>query len=294
MPSICFLVATAGTPHNDNAARLPRAFAAHGWHVTSADHDEVRITSGQPALADGRALERFDLVWILGLGRRASFLDRMQMLTRLPAERFVVAPRALLELHAKYALATGPLAVHHPETFASADPHALADLVARGGDWIAKPPGASFGRQVYRLRAGDPNVRVILDALTGHDGSQYALLQRYVPEIERGETRVIVAGGEIVGAYLRRPVADHRANLAADAHAERKSLAPDERALAQRCADWLATEGVAFAAIDLAGRWIVEFNIANPGGLGTLERLEDIDFAPAVVAAIARARRLAP
>lgn len=293
MPTICFLLATAGTPHNDNAVRLPRAFAARGWHVTCADHDDVCIAAGRPTLADGHALEAFDLVWILGLGRRSSFLDRMQMLTRLPGERFVVTPRALLELHAKYSLATGPLAAHHPETFASADPDALAALVARGGDWIAKPPGASFGRQVYRLQAGDPNVRVILDALTGHDSSQYALLQRYVPEIENGETRVIVAGGEIVGAYLRRPVADHRANLAADAHAERKSLAPDERALAQRCADWLATEGVAFAAIDLAGRWIVEFNIANPGGLGTLERLEGVDFASTVVGAIARGRGIA-
>jgi glutathione synthase len=286
LPAICFLVATTGTPHNDNAVRLPAAFAARGWTVRTADHDAVRLDCDRLVLEDGTELRAFDRLWILGLGRRSSFLDRMQMLAFLPAEQFVTTPQALLELHGKYALPLGPLAQHHPESYASNDPRRLAALVARGGEWIAKPPGASFGRGVYRLHADDPNLRVVLDALTGHDGSQYALLQRYVPEIERGETRVLVAGGEPIAAYLRQPVADHRANLAADAHAEPIELKGDTRELAQRCAAWLATRGVGFAAVDIAFPWIVEFNVANPGGLGTLARLTGVDYAPAVAAAV--------
>jgi glutathione synthase len=287
VPAICFLVATQGTPHNDNAVRLPAAFRTRGWDVRTADHDAVCLDRGRLVLDEGVDLSAFDRIWILGLGRRTSFLDRMQMLATLPSARFVVTPQALLELHAKYAVPLGPLAASHPETHASNDPRRLARIVERGGDWIAKPPGASFGREVYRLRTGDPNLHVVLDALTGHDGSQYALLQRYVPEIERGETRVIVAGGEVIAAYLRRPVADHRANLAADAQAEPVSLDANERTLAQRCALWLVARGVAFAAVDIAWPWIVEFNVANPGGLATLERLTGVDYAPAVAAAIA-------
>jgi glutathione synthase len=289
LPSICFFVATTGAPRNDNARRLPAAFAARGFDVVVVDHDTIAVDRGRIVCGDATDLASFDLLWPLGLGRQSTFLDRMQLLALLPAAKYVVRPHALLTLHAKYALPLGPLAEHHPETHASPDPERLAAIVERGGEWIAKPPGASFGRDVYRLRADDPNLRVVLDSLTGHDRSRYAIVQRFVPEIGRGEKRVLVAGGTLIGCYLRRPGPDHRANLAADARAERSTLDANEVALAQRCADWLAGHGVHFAAVDLAYPWIVEFNIANPGGLETIERLGSVDLAPVAAAAITRA-----
>jgi len=286
VPSICFFIAAGGESRNDNHRRLPAAFASAGWRVHAVDHEDLCLHGNVVTLADGTALDDFDLIWPIGLGHRETFLDRMQILSRLPPQKFAVAPTALLGLHAKYALPLGALSQHHPETHASRDSELLAALVAKGGEWIAKPPASSFGRDVYRLRHGDPNLRVILSALTGHDGSRYCLLQRYVPEIENGETRVLIAGGRIIAAYLRRPHSDHRANLATHALAETTALSADERTLAQACAEWLAAEGVHWAAVDIAHPWIIEFNIANPGGLETIERLTGIDHSRDVVAAM--------
>lgn len=289
MPSICFLTSTKGAPRNDNHRRLPDAWATAGWHVTRADHDDVRMTATGICLApDDAPLDRYDLIWPIGLGARDTFLDRMQLLLTLDARRFVVSPTALLTHHAKYSLALGPLAQHHPPTYASCDPLWLRGIIARGGEWIVKPPAASYGRDVYRVNANDPNVGVILDALTGHDGSRYCLLQRYLSEIERGETRVLLAEGEVIGAYLRRPGADHRVNLALDGRAETAELSHDETVLAIAVARQLLEHGVHFVAVDLAYPWIVEFNLANPGGLETIERLTGENLAPRVVAAIAR------
>ena len=292
MPSICFLTSTRGVPRNDNHRRLPDAWAAAGWDVTRADHDDVRLSSCGVCIAPHDApLDRFDLIWPIGLGARDSFLDRMQLLQLLDPRRFVTSPSALMMHHAKYSLALGPLAPHHPPTYASRDTAWLRAIIESGGDWIAKPPAASFGRDVYRLRADDANLDVILDALTGHDGSSYCLVQRYVPEIERGETRVLLAAGEVIGAYLRRPGADHRVNLALDGHAEIVSLTPDVSNLATLAANHLIEHGIRFVAIDIAYPWIVEFNLANPGGLETIERLTGDNLAPRVVSAIARAAR---
>ena len=44
--------------------------------------------------------------------------------------------------------------------------------------------------------------------------------------------------------------------------------------------------GAGFAAIDLVGERLMEVNVANPGGLGTLASIGAGDFGPAVVAAI--------
>ena len=127
---------------------------------------------------------------------------------------------------------------------------------------------------------------MILDSLTGHDGSSYCLLQRYVPEIERGETRVLLANGEVIGAYLRRPGSDHRVNLSLDGRAETVSLGETKRSSQSLAARHLLEHGIRFVAVDIAHPWIVEFNLANPGGLETIERLTGDNLAPAVVEAI--------
>ena len=290
MPSICFLTSTRGVARNDNHRRLPEAWTVAGWEVTRADHDDVRLDRRGICVGE-TSLENFDLIWPVGLGVRESFLDRMQLLSTIDEQRFVTSPRALLMHHAKYSIALGDLASHHPETFASRDPRWLKQRVLGGGDWIAKPSAASFGRDVYRLRADDPNLDVILDALTGYDASRYCLLQRYVPEIERGETRVLLAAGECIGAYVRRSGTDHRVNLSGGGRADPATLSNDELALATSAARSLLAQGVRFVAIDIAYPWIIEFNIANPGGLETIERLTGEDLTPRVVAAIARTIR---
>ncbi len=287
MPSICFLTSTRGTPRNDNHRRLPAAWSAAGWDVTTADHDDVGLGERGVCIAGDVALAGFDLIWPIGLGARDTFLDRMQLLATLDPDRFVTRPQALLAHHSKYSLAVGDLARHHPKTYASRDPAWLSQIVEAGGDWIAKPPAASFGREVYRLHANDPNLRVILEALTGHDRSRYCLLQRYVEEIERGELRVLVADGCVIGAYRRTPGLDHRVNLSGDGRAEVAHPSGPELELARMAAETLSGQGIGYAAIDIAYPWIIEFNVANPGGLETLERLTGEDLAPRVVAPLA-------
>jgi len=292
MPSICFLTSNRGAPRNDNHRRLPDAFAAAGWDVVRADHDDVRLSRAGVSLApDDAPLDRFDLIWPIGLGVRESFFDRMQLLLTLDQRRFVTSAHALMMHHAKYSLALGPLSKHHPQTFASHDADWLRAIIASGGDWIVKPPAASFGRDVYRVSANDPNLDVILDSLTGQDGSRYCLLQRYIPEIERGETRVLLANGDVIGAYLRRPGSDHRVNLSLDGRAESVDLGDKERSLAVAAARHLLDHGIRFVAVDIAHPWIVEFNLANPGGLETIERLTGENLAPRVVTAIEKGVR---
>jgi glutathione synthase len=298
MPSICFVtarrdVASPAAARNDNHERLPRAFAAAGWRVHLADPHDIRLAGSAVVLA-GQPLDRpaipmsdFDLVWILGFGPRDSFLDRVQLLQSVAAGRFVNSPAALLELHAKYHLPLSELASHHPQTYASCDPQWLLGIIESGGEWVLKPPATSFGRSVFRVTRADPNVRVILEQLTGFDGGRYCLLQRFVPEIERGEKRILVANGTIVGAYLRLPGGDHRVNLAGDGQSEVTTLSDEERGLALRAAAALGERGVRFAAIDIAGSWLIEFNLVNPGGLLTIERLTGQDLAPTVVEALA-------
>jgi glutathione synthase len=171
-----------------------------------------------------------------------------------------------------------------PETYASADPGYLKAQLSRGGDWVVKPSAGSFGRDVARIGPG-PGGEAAIDRMTNH-GTRYCLLQRYVGEIEQGEKRTLVAGGQVIGSYLRLPGRDLRANLASGGSPHPTVLTADELDLVGTLAHDLAGRGVGFAAVDTAYPWLIEVNLANPGGLATLESLSGLDPTPAVVGAV--------
>ena len=281
MKRIAFLNAS-GDSANDNRERLPAAFEAAGWRAALLFHESLELTEDGMAARDagGRMvpLASFDLVWILGFGAREGFLDRMQMLKTLDQARFVNTVDAFVYLHGKF-----DLAEFGPETHASADVETLMTIVARGGRWVAKPTAGSFGRDVFLLAAGDIHCRAVFEHLTGRGAGRYCLLQRYVEEAEHNEKRVIVAGGDIIGAYAKTG-----GNLATGAVARRTELDAGETALVLRVIAHLGSRGARFAGIDLAAPCVLEANVANPGGLSTLEQLAGVDPTPAVVDALTR------
>ena len=108
-----------------------------------------------------------------------------------------------------------------------------------------------------------------------------------MPAVAGGEKRTLVAGGRIVGSYLRRPGTDFRTNLAVGADAAPAQLSEQERALVQEIATRLDGLGVGFAAVDTVYPYLMEVNVANPGGLSTMASLYGENLAPAVAAAVA-------
>jgi glutathione synthase len=283
VPRIAFLLGTVEMARNDNHVRLPRAFAEAGWEVDELPQNGVALTPEGVRFGD-RDPDRFDLVWVLGLGRADTFYDRAQLLRLLPQERFVTEIDALVYLHAKYAWWP-----YMPETYASNEAPRLCALLESGGEWVVKPAAGSYGRDVYRVRAGAEDAALIAE-LVG-DATQpgrYCLLQRFVDQIAAGEKRTLIAGGQVLGSYLRVPDGDFRANLAVGATPEATRLTGTEQDLVQEIADQLTRRGVGFAAIDTCHPYLMEVNVANPGGLETLGRLYGRDVTAEAVAAIAR------
>ena len=264
-------------PANDNLERLARAFAGTGWEVARLTYETLALTPGGVSACEAgggaAALERFDLVWLLGFGRRETFLDRMHLLRRLPQERFVNTVDALVLMHGKLGLPE-----FQPETYASSDPAALMRRIASGGRWVVKPMAGSFGRDVVRVEGNGPDTERVLRRLTAE--GEYCVLQRYVSDAATREKRVIVAGDRIIGAYAKT------GNVAAGAVPRPAELSQRETELVTRVVARLNAQGARFAGVDLAWPYVFEANIANPGGLATLEALTGVDPAPRVVEAL--------
>lgn len=276
-PKRIALLRSRGGDASGNAALIGRALEDLGAHPVLLDIDSVmagpkglRIRDDAGRLHD---LAGCEAIWLFGFGNELSTLDRFQLIvTHLAGLSFVSHPAAIVAWHAKQSLIRVPPPLQLPETWVSADPEWLFGAT-RGRPCVVKPTAGSFGRGVEPLAEDEGAALAQLRAATR--GGRYVLLQQRV-ESETLEHRVLVAGGELVGCYARRPASKRfAANLANDATAVRGRLDNAQLSACARLGSQLAGQGVGYAGIDVLWPWVLEVNVVNPGGLATLIELGD-------------------
>ncbi|MEV2256215.1 hypothetical protein AB0I94_37615 [Streptomyces sp. NPDC050147] len=149
-----------------------------------------------------------------------------------------------------------------------------------GATWLVKPTDDDAGADVYVLRPGCTNNRVLLQSMTGNAATtqlltkgglagfrnRYCALQEYVPHTE--EKRVIIAAGRPVAQQAHHLAPDeHRGNATHRARCTDTTLTEAEHELCLRVGARLMDHGIRFAGLDVAHPYVFEFNVVNPGGL---------------------------
>ncbi len=114
-----------------------------------------------------------------------------------------------------------------PPVLVSADMQRLRDFHRQHEDAIYKPLDGMGGSAIFRVKKGDPNVSVILEMLTQH-GRQTIMAQKFIPQIEDGDKRILMINGEPVPYCLARVplVGETRGNLAAGGTGQPQPLTP--------------------------------------------------------------------
>ncbi len=302
MTQIILLIAQSETFEDGNYLRLGNELIKRGHQVQCCFFDSIAmhaseiVAQGFPLAAAAKhgdafppfktiSLKDADVVWILTLGMRQSFLDKVQLLHCLTDHCTLMnSLESLMHFKSKYFLASQAHVFKHPLTYTSTDPEELMAIIRqKGGRWIAKPPAGSLGRDVYLLTEKDPNCHVILESMTGPDADQFCLLQPYIEEIQQGEKRVVFAGGKVVGQYLRHANRDHRTNVLTGAGIAPCELSPEEASYCEGIGEFLIQHGAQFVGMDLVYPYVVEFNVVNPGGILTLDELGGTDITSAVI-----------
>ena len=167
------------------------------------------------------------------------------------------------------------------------DMHAF---LAEHGTAVCKPLHGMGGRSIFVLQQGDKNSSVVFETLTNY-GGQFAIVQRYIPEIVGGgDNRIILVDGEAVPFALSRipTSSDNRGNLAAGAKGVARPLRDRERWLAAQIGPVLAARGMLFVGIDVIGDYVTEINVTSPTGIREIDQQCGTDIAELLMAAIAR------
>src|SRR3954470_12599600 len=204
-------------------------------------------------------------------------------------------------------LGPGPLAINHPHGLRAANEKLFAlqfpDLVpptlvardlaqlyafvdAQGGDAVVKPLDGYGGQGVVRGGRGDPNLSALLEIATSN-GRVPVMAQAYLPAVREGDKRIIVLGGEPIGAVLRVPArGELRPNFASGGSAAPAPLTHRDREICRRLAPALEELGLWLVGIDVIGGKLTEVNVTSPTGIVEIDALSGesleakvIDFA---------------
>jgi glutathione synthase len=181
-----------------------------------------------------------------------------------------------------------------PPTLIARDLATIRDFKAAQGDVILKPLYGNGGAGVFRLDPQDRNLSALHELFTGLS-REPMIVQKYLPEVVKGDKRVILVDGEPVGAINRVPQAgETRSNLHVGGRAEPAELTARDREICAAIGPTLREKGQVFVGIDVIGDSLTEINVTSPTGLQELERFSGVNGAALIWEAVERRRGARP
>jgi glutathione synthase len=196
-------------------------------------------------------------------------------------------PRAVRDHSEKYSIAE--FAQFTAETIVTRDAARLRAFAVRHGEAVFKLLDGMGGASIFRARADDPNLSVIIETLNCY-GARSVMAQRYLPEIADGDKRVLLIGGQVVPFSLARipKAGESRGNLAAGGTGRAQPLSARDREIAEALAPVLHARGLFLVGLDVIGGCLTEINVTSPTCFREIMEQAGFDVAGRFVDALER------
>ena len=225
------------------------------------------------------ALSEFDVIWLrqdppfdMGYITNTHLLDLIGQKTLIVNNPFWVRnlPEKLLVLEFPDLI---------PETVISRDLEEIKRFKNEFKDIIIKPLYGNGGAGIFRLREDDKNL-TSLHELFSNMSSEPLIAQAFLPDVKKGDKRIILVDGEPVGAINRVPKAgETRSNMHVGGKAEPAKLSQRDREICRSIGPILKNKGQVFVGIDVIGDYLTEINVTSPTGIQELERFDKVNIA---------------
>jgi glutathione synthase len=177
--------------------------------------------------------------------------------------RIINSPRAVRDHNEKLAIAK--FAQFTVPSLVTRVPALIREFLAEHGDIILKPLDGMGGTSIFRIHRGDFNISVVIETLTNH-GRRSIMAQRFIPEIAKGDKRVLVIDGKPAPYSLARipRLGETRGNLAAGGTGVAQPLSVRDREIAEALGPELRAQGLLLVGLDVIGDWLTEVNVTSP------------------------------
>lgn len=166
-----------------------------------------------------------------------------------------------------------------PPTTIARDLATLKAFKDKHGDMILKPLYGNGGAGVFRLDPNDRNLSSLHELFVGMN-REPLIAQKFLPDVSKGDKRVILVDGAPVGAINRVPQpGEVRSNMHVGGKAVQSQLTEREKEICEAIGPTLRDKGQIFVGIDVIGDYLTEINVTSPTGIQELERFDGTNSA---------------
>ncbi|MEI6419535.1 MAG: glutathione synthase [Sphingomonadales bacterium] len=142
----------------------------------------------------------------------------------------------------------------------------------RHGAIVVKPLYGNAGTAVFLIDKADGNLPALVE-LFGSVWREPFMVQAFLPDVAKGDKRIVLVDGEPVGAINRLPKSGEiRSNLAAGGQAQPTDLTAREQEICARLGPELKARGLIFVGIDVIAGCLTEINVTSPTGIRAIDR----------------------
>jgi glutathione synthase len=153
---------------------------------------------------------------------------------------------------------------------------------AEHGEVVVKPLYGNAGSAVFHVGKTDANLAALTE-LFGQVWREPFMVQAFLPDVSKGDKRIVLVDGKPAGAVNRLPKAGEiRSNLAVGGTGAATELTPRELEICAKLGPELAKRGLLFVGIDVIAGYLTEINVTSPTGIVAIDRFNGTDT-PAVI-----------
>ena len=160
---------------------------------------------------------------------------------------------------------------------------------AKHQDVIFKPLDGMGGTGIFRVKSDGLNLGAIIETLTDN-GARTIMAQRFIPDIAKGDKRILVIGGKPVPFSLARipQAGEVRGNLAAGGTGVAQPLTARDLEIAEALGPILAARGLMLVGLDVIGDFLTEVNVTSPTCFQEIMQQSGFDVAAMFIDAVER------
>jgi glutathione synthase len=153
---------------------------------------------------------------------------------------------------------------------------------AEHGEVVVKPLYGNAGSAVFHVARQDANLAALTE-LFGQVWREPFMVQAFLPDVSKGDKRIVLVDGKPAGAVNRLPKkGEIRSNLAVGGSGAQTELTPRELEICDAIGPELAKRGLVFVGIDVIAGYLTEINVTSPTGIVAIDRFNGTDT-PALI-----------
>ena len=153
---------------------------------------------------------------------------------------------------------------------------------AEHGEVVIKPLYGNAGSAVFHVARKDANLAALTE-LFGQVWREPFMVQAFLPDVSKGDKRIVLIDGKPVGGVNRLPKpGEIRSNLAVGGSGAATELTPREIEICDAIGPELAARGLVFVGIDVIAGHLTEINVTSPTGIVAIDQFNGTDT-PALI-----------